>query len=537
MLSIDDLSVTFSTPQGDLEAVRHASLQVGQGETVALVGESGSGKSVTALSVLGLLPYPRARHPSGSIRFHDRELLGAGDVVLRQVRGNRISMIFQEPMLALNPLHTVLKQVTETLTLHKGMTPKQARNRTLELLQLVRMQEPEQKLLAYPHQLSGGQRQRVMIAMALANEPDLLIADEPTTAVDVTIQAQILNLLAELQQQLSMSILLITHDLDVVQKTINRSYVMQSGTIVEHGETKQLFLAPTNSYTRQLIESEPSGAPNPVEPSASTVLRGEHLRVWFPVQKGVLRRTVDQIKAVDDVTLTIRAGQTIGIVGESGSGKTTLALALARLVSSRGAIVFDNASIQGLKSRELKPLRRNLQIVFQDPYGSLSPRLSVGQIIEEGLVAHGIGTEEERTQLLIDALTEVGLDPESRHRYPHEFSGGQRQRIALARAMILKPRLIILDEPTSALDRTVQAQIIDLLRQLQRQKNLAYLFISHDLKVIRALSDEIIVLHKGRVVEQGNAEKIFNHPHDPYTQALISAAYNLEASEDSTMAQ
>ena len=381
MLSIDDLSVTFSTPQGDLEAVRHASLQVGQGETVALVGESGSGKSVTALSVLGLLPYPRARHPSGSIRFHDRELLGAGDVVLRQVRGNRISMIFQEPMLALNPLHTVLKQVTETLTLHKGMTPKQARNRTLELLQLVRMQEPEQKLLAYPHQLSGGQRQRVMIAMALANEPDLLIADEPTTAVDVTIQAQILSLLAELQQQLSMSILLITHDLDVVQKTSNRSYVMQSGTIVEHGETKQLFLAPTNSYTRQLIESEPSGAPNPVEPSASTVLRGEHLRVWFPVQKGVLRRTVDQIKAVDDVTLTIRAGQTIGIVGESGSGKTTLALALARLVSSRGAIVFDNASIQGLKSRELKPLRRNLQFVFQDPYGSLSPRLSVGQII------------------------------------------------------------------------------------------------------------------------------------------------------------
>ena len=355
--------------------------------------------------------------------------------------------------------------------------------------------------------------------------------------MDVTIQAQILNLLAELQQQLSMSILLITHDLDVVQKTSNRSYVMQSGAIVEHGGTEQLFLAPTNSYTRQLIESEPSGTPNPVEPSAPTVLRGEQLRVWFPVQRGVLRRTVDQIKAVDDVTLTIRAGQTIGIVGESGSGKTTLALALARLVSSRGAIVFDNSSIQGLKSRELKPLRRNLQFVFQDPYGSLSPRLSVGQIIEEGLVAHGIGTEEERTQLLIDALTEVGLDPDSRHRYPHEFSGGQRQRIALARAMILKPRLIVLDEPTSALDRTVQAQIVDLLRQLQRQKNLAYLFISHDLKVVRALSDEIIVLHKGRVVDQGNTEKIFDHPQDPYTQALISAAYNLEVSEDSTVAQ
>ena len=537
MLSIDNLSVTFSTPQGDLEAVRHASLQVGRGETVALVGESGSGKSVTALSVLGLLPYPRARHPSGSIRFHDRELLGAGDVVLRQVRGNRISMIFQEPMLALNPLHTVLKQVTETLTLHKGMTPKQARDRTLELLQLVRMQEPEQKLLAYPHQLSGGQRQRVMIAMALANEPDLLIADEPTTAVDVTIQAQILSLLTELQQQLSMSILLITHDLDVVRKTSNRLYVMHSGTIVEHGQTEQLFRAPAEPYTRQLIEAAPSGRPNPVDPRAPIVLRGEQLRVWFPVQKGVLRRTVDQIKAVDDVTLTIRAGQTIGVVGESGSGKTTLALALARLVSSRGAIVFDNASIQGLKSRELKPLRRNLQIVFQDPYGSLSPRLSVGQIIEEGLVAHGIGTADERTRLLIDALHEVGLDPDSRHRYPHEFSGGQRQRIALARAMILKPRLIVLDEPTSALDRTVQAQIIDLLRQLQRQKNLAYLFISHDLKVIRALSDEIIVLHKGRVVEQGNAEKIFDRPQDPYTQALISAAYDLKVSEDSTVAQ
>jgi len=531
VLSIDNLSVTFSTPQGDLEAVRHASLQVGRGETVALVGESGSGKSVTALSVLGLLPYPRARHPSGSIRFHDRELLGAGDVVLRQVRGNRISMIFQEPMLALNPLHTVLKQVTETLTLHKGMTPKQARARTLELLQLVRMQEPEQKLLAYPHQLSGGQRQRVMIAMALANEPDLLIADEPTTAVDVTIQAQILSLLTELQQQLSMSILVITHDLDVVRKTSNRLYVMHSGTIVEHGQTEQLFRAPAEPYTRQLIEAAPSGKPNPVDPGAPIVLRGEQLRVWFPVQKGVLRRTVDQIKAVDDVTLTIRAGQTIGVVGESGSGKTTLALALARLVSSRGAIVFDNASIQGLKSRELKPLRRNLQIVFQDPYGSLSPRLSVGQIIEEGLVAHGIGTADERTRLLIDALHEVGLDPDSRHRYPHEFSGGQRQRIALARAMILKPRLIILDEPTSALDMSVQAQIVDLLTGLQRKYGLAYLFISHDLKVVRALADQVIVMKDGRVVEQGPADAIFDNPREAYTKALMAAAFDLEFDE------
>ena len=537
MLIIDNLSVTFSTPQGDVEAVRNLSLEINNQETVALVGQSGSGKSVTALSILGLLPYPLARHPGGSIRFHGRELLGASDSVLRQVRGNQISMIFQEPMVALNPLHTVLKQLNETLILHKRMTRKQAYQRSLELLKLVRIQDPDQKLLAYPHQLSGGQRQRVMIAMALANEPNLLIADEPTTAVDVTIQAQILGLLKELQEQLDMAILWITHDLDVVRKISSRAYVMQNGKVVEHGDTRIVFQNPASAYTRQLIDSEPPIRPNKVRSSAAEVLKGENIGVWFPIQKGVLRRTVNHIKAVDDVTLTIRAGQTVGVVGESGSGKSSLALALVRLVASRGQIRFDGVSIQDQKSGELKSLRRNFQMVFQDPYGSLSPRLSVGQIVQEGLVAHNIGTEEERDQLLIEALLEVGLDPGSRHRYPHEFSGGQRQRISLARAMILKPRLLVLDEPTSALDRTVQAQIIDLLRQLQHQKDLAYLFISHDLKVIRALSDDIIVMRAGRVIEQGKTDEIFTQPKSSYTRALISAAYDLEVHENSPVGQ
>jgi microcin C transport system ATP-binding protein len=537
MLVINDLSVTFSTPQGDVEAVSHASLQIRQGETVALVGESGSGKSVTALSVLGLLPYPHARHPTGSILFHNKELLGSRDAILRQVRGNQIGMIFQEPMIALNPLHTVLKQISETLTLHKKMNPKQARNRALELLELVKIQNPEQKLAVYPHQLSGGQRQRVMIAMALANEPQLLIADEPTTAVDVTVQAQILSLLSELQQQFNMSILLITHDLDVVKKISNRAYVMQHGEIVESGNTTSIFQTSTQPYTRRLIDSEPAAKANTVSPSAPIVLEAHQLKVWFPIQKGILRRTVDHIKAVDEITVSIRAGQTIGIVGESGSGKTTLGMALARLVSSRGDIVFNNVPIQGLKSRSLKVIRRNLQIVFQDPYGSLSPRLSVGQIIEEGLIAHDIHKKEKKTELVIAALNEVGLDPDSRHRYPNEFSGGQRQRIALARTLILNPSLIILDEPTSALDRTVQVQIIHLLRKLQFEKNLAYLFISHDLKVVRALSDEIIVLHEGRVVEQGDATTIFQNPKSSYTQALISAAYDLEVRESSLVSQ
>ena len=537
MLSISDLSVTFSTPQGDLEAVRHLSLDINKSETVALVGESGSGKSVTALSVLGLLPYPIAYHPNGSILFHDRELLGAGDNLLRQIRGNQISMIFQEPMVALNPLHTVLKQLNETLILHKKMSRRQANLRSLELLQLVRVQDPEQKLLAYPHQLSGGQRQRVMIAMALANEPNLLIADEPTTAVDVTIQAQILSLLKELQQELDMAILLITHDLDVVRKISDRSYIMQNGKIVEDGETSAVFQNPANSYTRQLIASEPNIRPDRPQSTSAEILKGENIRVWFPIQKGILRRTVDHIKAVDNVSLNVRPGRTVGVVGESGSGKSTLALALVRLIASRGQISFDGASIQSRKSGELKPLRRNFQMVFQDPYGSLSPRLSIGQIVQEGLVAHNIGTEQERNKLLAETLLEVGLDPDCRNRYPHEFSGGQRQRISLARAIILKPSLLVLDEPTSALDRTVQAQIINLLLQLQQTKNLSYLFISHDLKVVRALSDDIIVLQYGRVIEQGRAEEIFTQPKNPYTRALISAAYELELHDDSVVVQ
>ncbi|MBO67956.1 MAG: microcin ABC transporter ATP-binding protein [Acidiferrobacteraceae bacterium] len=534
MLSIIDLSVTFTTSYGNVDAVRNVSLSIGKGETVALVGESGSGKSVTALSVLGLLPYPLATHPSGQIRFHGKELLRAPDTLLQKIRGNQIGMIFQEPMLALNPLHTVLKQITEVLMLHKGMGPKEARERTMDLLNLVNIQDPNQKVLAYPHQLSGGQRQRVMIAMALANEPDLLIADEPTTAVDVTVQAQILTLLKQLQQQLDMSLLLITHDLDVVRKTSERVYVMKNGAIVEQGLTNETLRKPTATYTQQLIQSEPSGVPNPVKDAASAILQSKGLRVWFPIQRGIFRRTVNHVKAVDDISIEIRAGETIGIVGESGSGKTTLALALARLVSSKGPIVFLQQSIQNLKNRDLKPLRRDLQIVFQDPYGSLSPRMSVGQIIEEGLIAHGIGSDSTRARLTTEALEEVGVDPDSRHRYPHEFSGGQRQRIALARAIILQPKLVILDEPTSALDRTVQAQIIDLLRQLQQQKNLAYLFISHDLKVIRALSHKIIVLQKGRVVEQGQTQHIFNDPQDDYTKALLSAAYDLEIEKTST---
>jgi microcin C transport system ATP-binding protein len=537
LLEIDDLSVGFRARSGDVAAVRHAGLQVQSGETVALVGESGSGKSVTALSVLGLLPYPKAFHPSGSIRYRGQELIGVPQELLRQVRGNRISMIFQEPMTSLNPLHTVRKQIGETLLLHKGMSPQAAHERTLELMRLVRIRDPEQRLGAYPHQLSGGQRQRVMIAMALANEPDLLIADEPTTALDVTTQAQILGLLEELQNEVGMAVLIITHDLGIVERISDRVYVMQGGEIVEHGATAHVFGSPQHQYTRNLIEAEPSGAPLEANASSAEVLRCEHLRVWFPVKRGVLRRTVDHVKAADDVSLTIQAGRTIGVVGESGSGKTTLALGLLRLVASKGDIVFHGEDIQQCRSRDMKALRRRMQVVFQDPYGSLSPRMSVGQIIEEGLVAHRIGSSEERERMVVAALEEVGLDPDSRNRYPHEFSGGQRQRIAIARAMILKPSLVVLDEPTSALDRSVQAQIIDLLRSLQREHDLAYLFISHDLRVVRALSHHVVVMRDGQVVEQGDSGRIFNSPGDPYTRALIDAALDLRVSDEGAVRQ
>jgi len=532
LVSIEHLSVSFGTGKGEVKAVRDISFDIGEAETVALVGESGSGKTVTALSIMQLLPYPLARHPSGSITFRGQELLGASQAALQKIRGDRIGMIFQEPMTSLNPLHTIEKQVGEVMMLHRGLDKASARRRVIELLHQVGLAEAESRLAAYPHQLSGGQRQRVMIAMALANDPNLLIADEPTTALDVTIQAQILKLLKELQQARGMSLLLITHDLGVVRKVADRVCVMTEGRIVEAGDTEDVYERPQHPYTRHLLAAEPKGKPVVAADSAPVVTATENFKVWFPIKRGVLRRVVGYIKAVDGVTIEIRAGHTVGVVGESGSGKTTLALGLLRLEKSRGPIRFLGRDIQGLGAKQLRPLRREMQIVFQDPFASLSPRMSAGQIVEEGLLVHqGKGDYDERRRLISDALVEVGLDPEMQDRYPHEFSGGQRQRIAIARAMVLKPRLVILDEPTSALDMSVQAQIVDLLRDLQQRHNLAYMFISHDLKVVRALADEVIVMRAGRVVEQGPARRIFEDPKEPYTRALIAAAFDIEAVE------
>jgi microcin C transport system ATP-binding protein len=537
LLSIRDLSVSFDTPTGEVRAVRGVSLDIAPGETVGLVGESGSGKSVTALSILQLLPYPKARHPSGSIVFQGQELLGADEPTLRRVRGNRIAMIFQEPMTSLNPLHTIEKQINEVLFIHKGLDRLAARARTVELLRLVGLPEAERRLDAYPHQLSGGQRQRVMIAMALANEPDLLIADEPTTALDVTIEAQILKLLRDLQARFGMALLLITHDLAIVRKMAARVLVMTQGAIVEAGPAAEVFARPQHAYTRRLLAAEPTPRLPVAAGSSPVVLTADAVRVWFPVKAGVFRRTVDHVKAVDGISLTIREGQTVGVVGESGSGKTTLGLALLRLLRSGGRIEFRGRELQGLGSRALRPLRREMQIVFQDPYGSLSPRMSVGQIVGEGLGVHDVGrSAAEREALIAEALMEVGLDPTVRDRYPHELSGGQRQRVALARALVLKPRLIVLDEPTSALDRSIQAQMIDLLRELQARHRLAYLFISHDLRVIRALSDEIIVMRGGVIVERGPTAEIFERPAHPYTRALMAAALDLEVVEDGAVA-
>ncbi len=537
LLQVEDLAVAFDVPGGSVAAVKGVSFAIRRGETMALVGESGSGKSVTALSVLQLLPYPMARHPSGRIRFEGTDLLGAPERTLRAVRGDRISMVFQEPMTSLNPVHSVERQVSEVLLVHKAMGRAAARARTLELLRLVGLPEAEKRLGAYPHELSGGQRQRVMIAMALANEPDLLIADEPTTALDVTIQAQILALLKQLQQRFGMALLLITHDLGIVRKMADRVCVMSDGLIVEHGAVEAVFARPQHPYTRRLLAAEPKGNPARAPADAREVMRGDDIRVWFPIKKGVLRRTVDHVKAVDGISLTVREGHTVGVVGESGSGKTTLGLALLRLLASRGSIRFDGRELQGLQSRQVRPLRREMQVVFQDPYGSLSPRLSIAEIVGEGLAVHGIGADAaERDGRIVEALREVGLDPDSRHRYPHEFSGGQRQRVAIARAMVLKPRFVVLDEPTSALDMSVQAQIVDLLRDLQERHRLAYLFISHDLRVVRALSDEVVVMKSGRVVEQGPREQIFDSPREPYTQALLKAAFHLEAVETGAVA-
>ena len=529
LLEVKDLSVDFGTGEKAVHAVRGVSFDIKRGETVALVGESGSGKSVTALSVLQLLPYPSASHPTGSIRFQGQELVGASTRELLSVRGNRISMIFQEPMTSLNPLHTIERQVNEVLILHKGLSREAARKRTLELLEQVGIPEAAKRLDAYPHQLSGGQRQRVMIAMALANEPDLLIADEPTTALDVTIQAQILKLLKSLQARYGMALLFITHDLGIVRKMADRVCVMTQGRIVEQGPVAEVFDRPQHSYTQHLLSAEPKGRPAAADPAAPEILRLDELKVHFPIRRGLMRRTVGHVKAVDGVSIALREGHTIGLVGESGSGKTTLGLALLKLERSQGGIRFDGRDLQGMSQRELRPLRREMQIVFQDPFSSLSPRMSVGEIIGEGLEVHRIGTPAERATMIEQVLREVGLDPASRDRYPHEFSGGQRQRISIARALVLKPRLIVLDEPTSALDMSVQAQIVDLLRDLQQKYKLAYLFISHDLKVVRALADEVVVLRHGKVVERGSASQIFEAPQTPYTQALIAAAFNLEA--------
>ena len=529
LLEVKNLSVNFGTGDDAVRAVENVSFEIKRGETLAVVGESGSGKSVTALSILQLLPYPMANHPTGSIRFQGRELVGAPPRDLLDVRGNRISMIFQEPMTSLNPLHTIERQVNEVLILHKGLTRSAARKRTLELLEQVGIPEAATRLDAFPHQLSGGQRQRVMIAMALANEPDLLIADEPTTALDVTIQAQILKLLKTLQARYGMALLFITHDLGIVRKMADRVCVMTKGLIVEQGPVAEVFDNPQHSYTQHLLSAEPKGRPAPADPAAAEILALDDVKVHFPIKRGVLRRTVGYIKSVDGVSLSLREGHTIGLVGESGSGKTTLGLALLRLEGSKGGIQFDKQDLQALSQREIRPLRRQMQIVFQDPFSSLSPRMSVGEIVGEGLQVHKIGSEAERSRMIDQALTEVGLDPAARERYPHEFSGGQRQRIAIARALVLKPRLIVLDEPTSALDMSVQAQIVDLLRDLQTRHKLAYLFISHDLKVVRALADEVLVLRHGKVVERGSAQQIFERPQTPYTQALIAAAFNLEA--------
>ena len=529
LLDIKNLSVNFALPDRTVNAVQNISLNIEEGQTVALVGESGSGKSATALSILQLLPYPRATHPQGSITFKDTELLGAREETLQKIRGRHISMIFQEPMTSLNPLHTVGKQVAETLEVHRGLRPTTARIQALELLHMVHLNEAESRFNAWPHQLSGGQRQRVMIAMALANKPSLLIADEPTTALDVTIQAEILHLLRKLQSDLGMAILLITHDLTIVRNLADRVYVMNKGALVENGSTEEIFTKPNHPYTKALLNSQPKGNPAAPDLSHPTVARVQNLKVWFPLRRGVLRTTIGHIKAVNGVSLSVRQGETLGVVGESGSGKTTLGLAMLRLVSSEGVIEFEGKNIQGEKQKTLLPLRRRMQIVFQDPFASLSPRLSVQQIIEEGLKIHKIGSSvADRERIVSNSLTEVGLIPEDRHRYPHEFSGGQRQRIAIARAMVLKPDLLILDEPTSALDLSVQAQIINLLRTLQNQHQLTYIFISHDLRVIKSLANEVIVMKNGTIVEAGPTQSLFGTPRSEYTKSLINAAFSTD---------
>ena len=531
LLEIQNLGVTFAGRAGTppVEAVKGVSFAIDRGETLALVGESGSGKSVTALSILQLLPYPVAAHGKASrIRFAGEELVGAPPERLRQVRGGRIAMVFQEPMTSLNPLHTLERQIAETLLLHRRMSAAATRERTLELLRLVGLPDAENRLGAYPHQLSGGQRQRVMIAMAIANEPDMLIADEPTTALDVTIQARILELLKDLRSRFGMALLLITHDLTIVRKMADQICIMTEGEIVEAGPTAKIFDHPRHPYTRRLLAAEPKGRAPPADPAAPRLIQADDVKVWFPIRRGVLRLVRAHVKAVDGVSLAVRQGTTLGIVGESGSGKTTLGLALLRLTEAQGEIRFAQHEITRLGQRQLRPLRCQMQIVFQDPFSSLSPRLSVAQIVEEGLRVHRLAANAaERRRLIETALVEVGLDTQTAERYPHEFSGGQRQRIAIARALVLKPRFVVLDEPTSALDMSVQAQIVELLRELQVRHGLAYLFISHDLRVVRALAHEILVMKDGKVVEAGPTDRVMTSPEHPYTRALMAAAFDL----------
>jgi len=532
LLSVNDLSVDFGDGDHAVKAVKGVSFHVDKGETVALVGESGSGKSVSALSIMQLLPYPLATHPSGSIKFRGEELMGAPGAVMRSLRGSDISMVFQEPLSSLNPLHPVGQQIGEIITIHHRRTKPWVRARVEELMDLVGLGAQIERLGNLPHEFSGGQQQRMMIAMALANEPDLLIADEPTTAVDVTIQAQLLKLLADLQAKMGLGILFITHDLGIVRRIADRAYVMQNGLLVEHGATDDMFANPQHPYTRDLLASEPKGRPHPAPANAPNIMTAHNLKVWFPVKKGFIRRTTGHVKAVDGIQLAVKRGQTLGVVGESGSGKSTLARALLRLERSQGTIRFKDHPLDQLDAKALRALRRQMQIVFQDPFSSLSPRLSVAQIIGEGLAVHGLASTTAQRRILVgEVLQEVGLDPAMIDRYPHEFSGGQRQRISIARAVVLKPELIVLDEPTSALDVSVQAQIVELLRDLQKNHNLAYLFISHDLKVVRALAHDVLVMQKGRVVEQGPADHIFDRPQHPYTQALMNAAFHIEADE------
>ena len=523
LLDVQNLNVGFRQDGVVTPAVRGVSFTVNRGEVVALVGESGSGKSVSALSTLSLLG--DSAQVSGSVKYDGQELIGADEQRLRQVRGNDISFIFQEPMSSLNPLHTIEKQLTESLALHQGIIGAQARGRVLELLEKVGIRDAETRLSSYAHQLSGGQRQRVMIAMALANKPDILIADEPTTALDVTIQAQILDLLKDLKDAEGMGLLFITHDLAIVRRIADRVFVMQQGEMVESGPTAELFANPQHPYTIKLLSAEPSGHPEPVAENAPVVVETDKLKIWFPIHGGILRRTIGHIKAVNASSLSVRAGETLGIVGESGSGKTTMALAIMRLITSEGGITYKGQNIRSWSTKQLRHLRKDMQIVFQDPYGSLSPRMTCAQIISEGLKIHNVDRDRDQRDLVAEVMLETGLDPATMDRYPHEFSGGQRQRIAIARAMVLRPKLLVLDEPTSALDATVQVQIVELLRELQKKYGLAYLFISHDLKVIRAMSHKVIVMKQGYVVEQGTAEDLFGNPQTEYTRQLLQASH------------